>query len=46
MATPDLNRDAIRTLQGAASTEVRAHFGIEPDGSFMLDTLMVEAVAA
>ena len=45
MRTPDLNRDAIRALQDAASAEVRTHFAIEADGSFMLDTLMVECVA-
>ena len=45
MCTPDVNRDAIRTLQEAASDAVRAHFGIEPNGSFMLETLMLEAVA-
>ena len=46
MRTPDVNCGAIRTLQEAASDEVRAYFQIEPDGSFMLDTLMLEAVAA
>jgi len=45
MRTPDLNRDAIRALQRAASAEVREHFAIEADGSFMLDTLMIEAGA-
>ena len=45
MRTPDLNRDAVRALQQAASAEVRAHFAIEADGSFMLDTLMLETVA-
>lgn len=45
MRTPDLNRDAIRALQDAASDTVRTRFEIEPDGSFMLDTLMLEAVA-
>ena len=46
MATPELNQQAIRALQAAASTEVREHFAIEPDGSFMLDIMMVETVAA
>jgi len=46
MRTPDENARAIRALQAAASAEVRAHFAIEPDGSFMLDTLMIETVAA
>jgi SAM-dependent methyltransferase len=42
---PDLVR-AIRALQGVASSDVRQHFNIQPDGSFELDVLMVEAVAA
>lgn len=46
MRTPDANRDAIRALQAAASDTVRGHFAIEPDGSFMLDTLMFEAIAS
>ena len=45
MATPDLNQQAIRALQMAASAEVREHFAIEPDGSFMLDIMMAETVA-
>ena len=45
MRTPDTNRDAIRALQAAASDAVRSHFAIEPDGSFMLDTLTLEVVA-
>ena len=40
---PDLVR-AIRALQAAASAEVRTYFAVEPDGSFMLDVLMIEAV--
>jgi SAM-dependent methyltransferase len=46
MHTPDVNRDAIRALQEAASDTVRGRFAIEPDGSFMLDTLMLEVVAS
>lgn len=46
MRTPDAHRDAIRALQEAASDAVRGHFAIEPDGSFMLDTMMFEAVAS
>ncbi|HEX2940714.1 MAG TPA: class I SAM-dependent methyltransferase [Rhodopila sp.] len=45
MRTPALHVQAIRALQAAASAEVRTHFAIEPDGSFMLDTMMVEASA-
>lgn len=35
---------AIRALQGLASDEVAQHFAIEPDGSFTIDTLLIEAV--
>jgi hypothetical protein len=45
MQTPALQAQAIRTLQDAASTEVRAYFGIEADGSFQLDALVVEVIA-
>ena len=45
MRTPDDNSRAIRALQAAASAEVRKHYAIEPDGSFMLDTLMLETIA-
>lgn len=45
MRTPPVNREAIRALQEVASDAVRTHFEIEPDGSFMLDTLMLEGVA-
>ena len=46
MQTPEENVKAIRALQIAASTETKAHFAIEPDGSFHLDMLMIEASAA
>jgi len=46
MRTPDENVRAIRALQMAAAAETKAHFAIEPDGSFMLDILMIEASAA
>ncbi|MBS0533471.1 MAG: methyltransferase domain-containing protein [Proteobacteria bacterium] len=46
MRTPDDNARAIRALQTAASAEVREHFAIEQDGSFMLDIMMMETVAA
>ena len=45
MQTPALNRQAIRALQTAASAPVRDHFAIEADGAFMLDAMMIEAVA-
>lgn len=37
---------AIQILQTKASAEVKSHFAIEPDGSFMLDMVMFEAIAA
>jgi SAM-dependent methyltransferase len=46
MRTPKDQMKAIRALQVAASAETKAHFGIEPDGSFMLDVMMIEAQAA
>ena len=46
MRTPEENVKAIRALQGAASAETKRHFAIEPDGSFLLDVLMIEASAA
>jgi ubiquinone/menaquinone biosynthesis C-methylase UbiE len=46
MATPPLYAQAIRALQDGAPAEVKSHFAIEPDGSFMLDMVMIEAVAA
>ena len=45
MATPPHFRDAIRALQQSAADDVKAHFAIEDDGSFMLDMLMIEARA-
>jgi ubiquinone/menaquinone biosynthesis C-methylase UbiE len=45
MRTPDDNVRAIRALQAAASAEVRQHFAIEADGSFMLDVILFEAQA-
>jgi ubiquinone/menaquinone biosynthesis C-methylase UbiE len=45
MQTPQDNVRAIRALQAAAADETRGHFGIEPDGSFMLDVHMLETRA-
>lgn len=44
--TPEAQATAIRALQQAALPAVRTHFAIEDDGSFMLDTLLLEAEAA
>lgn len=43
MRTPEAHRVAIRSLQQNVSTETAAYYGIEPDGSFTLDTLQIEA---
>ena len=45
MATPPALATAIRMVQDSAPEEVRRHFAIEADGSFMLDMAMFEAVA-
>jgi hypothetical protein len=45
MATPEALAVAIRIVQDSAPEEVRRHFAIEADGSFMLDTAMFEAIA-
>lgn len=45
MRTPEGSARAIRALQAAASADVREHFAIEPDGSFMLDIMMTETAA-
>jgi SAM-dependent methyltransferase len=43
MQTPKVQADAIRALQAQAPAEVMRYFGIEPDGSYMLDTASVVA---
>ncbi len=43
--TPDLHAQAIRSLQRSAAAEVRNHFDITDDGSFLLDTLTLEVDA-
>ena len=45
MATPEPLARAIRIVQDSAPEEVRRHFAIEADGSFMLDVAMFETVA-
>jgi len=44
MATPEPLAKAIRLVQDSAPDEVRRHFAIEADGSFMLDMAMFETV--
>lgn len=46
MRTPPVQAAAVRALQQQASADVRAHFAIEPDGSFLLDVMVLEATAA
>ena len=43
MHTPASLVSAIRALQARASAEVAAHFELEPDGSFTIDTVVIEA---
>jgi SAM-dependent methyltransferase len=43
MKTPDVAVAAIRRLQSTAPDEVQRHFAIEADGSFILDTVWIEA---
>lgn len=43
MEVPSARAAVIRDVQRLASREVAEHFAIEPDGSFMLDTLTIEA---
>jgi SAM-dependent methyltransferase len=43
MQTPEIALAAIRRLQTQAPDEVQRHFSIEPDGSFLLDTVWIAA---
>ncbi|MCJ2059119.1 class I SAM-dependent methyltransferase [Methylobacterium sp. J-048] len=43
MRTPEIHVAAIRALQTAAAVEVTRHFSIEADGSFLLDSVLIEA---
>lgn len=43
MRTPAERAEAIRSLWASAPDEVREYYGVQPDGSFMLDVAMVEA---
>jgi SAM-dependent methyltransferase len=43
MRTPEVRVEAIRSLWRGAPDEVREYFAVQPDNSFMLDVLMVEA---
>jgi SAM-dependent methyltransferase len=43
MRTPEAHVAAIRALQTRAPDEVTAHFRVEADGSFLLDSALIEA---
>lgn len=43
MRTPEVRAAAIRSLWANAPDEVRDHFKVQPDGSFMIDVMMIEA---
>jgi ubiquinone/menaquinone biosynthesis C-methylase UbiE len=43
MRTPEVRVAAIRSIWEHAPDEVRAYFDVQPDGSFMLDVVMIEA---
>jgi ubiquinone/menaquinone biosynthesis C-methylase UbiE len=45
IATPEENVKALRKLQAEAPEEVKRHTELEPDGSFMLDVMMIRATA-
>ncbi|HEY2836505.1 MAG TPA: class I SAM-dependent methyltransferase [Rhizomicrobium sp.] len=46
MQTPSVFVAAIKALQAAAPDEVRKHFALKEDGSFTLDTMMIETEAS
>lgn len=43
MATPPVQAEAIRALFAQAPAEVRAYLALEPDFSFSLDSMVLEA---
>lgn len=43
MRTPPVRAQAIRSLWESAPDEVREYYRVQPDGSFMLDVMMVQA---
>jgi ubiquinone/menaquinone biosynthesis C-methylase UbiE len=45
IATPEENVKALRKMQTEAPEEVKRHTELEPDGSFMLDVMMIQATA-
>ncbi len=45
MATPEVSRQAIRWLQAGAAEATKQAFEIDGDGNFVVDTVVIEAVA-
>jgi SAM-dependent methyltransferase len=43
MATPEVNVNAIRALQGSLPRDVADYFQLEPDGSFLFESMTVSA---
>ncbi len=46
MATPAIHVAALRSILGGVPDSTRDYFGIEPDGSFWLDAVTIEAAAS
>lgn len=46
LSTPPLHVQALRALHARMPAEIAAYFELEPDGSFTIDTLTIEAHAA
>ena len=46
MQTPPVLVAAIKAVQASAPDEVRAHFAMREDGSFTIDTMMIETAAS
>lgn len=44
MRTPAVQVEAIRAIQEAVADDVRRHFSVAADGSFYLDTMLLEAI--
>jgi hypothetical protein len=43
MQTPQILSSAIRALHAIASAQVASYFELAPDGSFVIDTIAIEA---
>jgi SAM-dependent methyltransferase len=43
IGTPDMRARAVRALQTSMPVNVTGHFAIEPNGTFTVDTMMIEA---